>query len=153
MWLHVILLIALVAQTQTPPQPSVLVTRYRDSDEVMLWGQGTPDGAMYEYSVPKKVFVKLPAWNVEKDPPPLSITRALEIARKTTRAEYPELKELLPWTISINSVGAGERQSRWFYIFTMYPATNGERSANSNVTAVVLMDGTVVKPKERKTAK
>jgi hypothetical protein len=149
MWLLVVLLAAQPAQAETTPQPSVLMTRYRDADEVTLFGQGTPDGRMFDYTVPKTAFGRLPAWEVEKDPPPLAIARALEIAKKATRTEHPELMEFMPSTISIHQVGSHDRKTRWFYVINMYPMTNGEPSIDSQVTVVVLMDGTVVKPKER----
>src|SRR5450432_1259025 len=143
----VALLCQLTPQARPTVPPSVLVTRYRDADEVYLYGQGTPDGRMFEYAVPKAQFDKSPRWAVEKDPPPLAISRALEVAKKAAQAEHPEFTELLVSTISLHQVGSHSGQKRWFYDIAMYPITNGEASYDSQVTVIVLMDGVVVKPR------
>jgi len=152
MWELVFLLWGLLPQTQPTAPPSVLITRYRDADEVHLYGQGTPDGRMFEYTVTKAKFETLPAWVPEKAPPPLAISRALEIAEKTTRVEHPEFTDFMVSTISFQQVGSHSGQNRWFYTINMYPKANGEFSYDSQVTVVVLMDGTVVKPTERSKA-
>jgi hypothetical protein len=150
MWLSVLLICSLAGQQPPAHQPSVLVTTYKGSDEVMLWGQGDPDGRMFEYTVTKSEFGKLPAWLPEKEAPPLTIARAIEIAKKATRADHPEFVELMPWEIHINQVGSYDGQSRWFYVVRMYPVVNGSPSISSGISVVVLMNGTVVKPHERK---
>ena len=149
MWALVMFVCGVMPQAPPTVQPSVLVTKYREADEVYLYGQGTPDGRMFEYSVPKAQFDKLPAWAVEKEPPPLAISRALELAKKATQAEHPEFTEFLVSAISLHQVGSHSGQTRWFYDINMTPIANGGASYNSHVTVILLMDGVVVKPKER----
>jgi hypothetical protein len=154
MWTLVLLVCGLMPQTRPTAPPSVLVTTYRNAEEVYLYGQGTPDGRMFEYSVSKAAFEKLPAWAIEKDPPPLAISRALEIAKRATRSEHPEFTDFVVSAISLHQSGSHSGKTRWFYDINMYPIADGEPSFDSQVTVVVLMDGVVVKPKGRpKTAR
>lgn len=148
MWPLIVLLFGVSCQPQSVAPQSFLEISSRNAEEVYLYAYGTPDGRVFDYTVPKAAFGKLPAWEVEKDPPPFAVARALEIAEKTSRGEHPEITEFMPANISLQRVGH-DKQTRWFYVINMYPVTNGEPSVYSQVTAVVLMDGTAVKPRER----
>jgi hypothetical protein len=146
MFSPVVLLCALLAQTQS----SVLVTTHPGADEVSLWGYGQQDGKYFEYVVSEARFAKVPEWAPEKQIPPLAITKAIEVAKQATRAEHPEFKELFPWNISINQASSRDAHNRWFYVIEFYPLVNGQPSPFTHVTALVLMDGGVVKPREQK---
>ena len=148
MWPLIVLLFGVSCQPQPIAPSPFLVTKYPGADEVHLYGYGTPDGRIFDYTVPRAAFGKLPGWEVDKDPPPFAVARALEIAEKTARGEHPEITEFMPTNISLQRVGH-DKQTRWFYVINMYPVINGEPSIYSQVTAVVLMDGAAVKPRER----
>ena len=115
-----------------------------------LWGYGQEDGKSFEYVVSEARFAKVPEWAPEKQTPPLPIAKAIEVAKQAARAEHPEFKELLPWNISINQASSRDAHYRWFYVIEFYPLANGQPSSFTQVTALVLMDGGIVKPRERK---
>jgi hypothetical protein len=139
---------ALICALSDGRQSSVVNT-FPGADEVYLWGQGLADGRHFEYVVQKRDFEKVPAWVPEKDPLPLTIARAIEIAKRVVRADHPEFPDLMPWTIELHQAGSG-RRNIWFYILHFYPVVEGGPSIYSEISVVALMDGTVVKPREKK---
>jgi hypothetical protein len=119
--------------------------------EVYLWGIGPPppDGPRLEYSVPEKLFGKVPPWNLEKDPPPLPISRAFSIAKKAVATEHPNWlgTETTTWSFYLQRVGSFDYPDRWFYAFSFHRMLKDEPLPQGEATVLVLMDGTVVKPK------
>jgi hypothetical protein len=146
MFLQAFLLWAFLGQQE----PSVLVTTHPGAGEVSLWGQGEPDGKYFDYVVSDSLFAKVPEWTPDKEGPPLSIAKALEIAKRATRSEHAQFTDLMCWYIQMQQASSGNRRNRWFYIFELIPVENGEPSIFTHITVLVLMDGTVVKPREKK---
>jgi hypothetical protein len=111
MWPLIVLLFGVSCQPQSVAPQSFLVTSSRNAEEVYLYAYGTPDGRVFDYTVPKAAFGELPAWEVKRDPPPFAVARALEIAEKTSRGEHPEITEFMPANISLQRVGHDERRA------------------------------------------
>jgi hypothetical protein len=128
-------------------QQSSVVSRSPAADEVYLWGQGLPDGRNFDYVVSEEAFDRPPQWLPEEGLPPLAIARAIKIARSTIRADHPELADLKPWTIELTQASCRHKSS-WFYVLSFYPVA--DPSAQTTITVVILMDGTVAKAREKK---
>jgi len=85
---------------------------------------------------------KLPAWHPEKKDPPLSVKKAIRIAKswlvkKGLGGGQIELILLRP----VNRTDDGPYRSTFFYVIEFGVAPYG-----NHVTCVVLMDGTVLEP-------
>ena len=133
-------------------QQSSVVSTMPGADDVYLWGQGLVDGRHFEYVVKSDAMAKVPEWVPEKQDPPLKVPRAVEIAKKAVKSDHPEFGDLKLWTIQMQQSSSQDHPNRWFYILQMYPIVGGKLSIHTDVTVVVLMDGTVVKPTEKKRA-
>ena len=128
---------------------SSVVNTFPGADETRLWSQGLADGRNFDYTVKTAALSKVPKWTPEKQNPPLSFPRAVEIAQHAVKADHPEFHELMVWSFRLQHVGALEFQNRWFYVVEMYPMVGGKLSYQTEISVVVLMDGTVVKPTEK----
>jgi hypothetical protein len=119
------------------------------SQEIDLWGIGTPGASMLEYSVPSKDFAQLPQWDPEKDPPPFPISRAVSLAKKALRAEHSDWREdeTLLWSVELQQAQSAEYPKRWFYVFMFRRMMAEQPLPRGEATIVVLMNGSVVKPK------
>ena len=135
-------LIALASQ-------SSVVNTLPGADETRLWGEGLADGRHFDYTVKTTALSRVPEWFPERQDPPLSFPRAVEIATSAVKADHPEFHEFTLWTFRVQRIAAVEFQNRWFYVVEMYPMIEGKVLHQTDISVVVLMDGTVVKPTER----
>ena len=117
--------------------------------EIFLWGIGVPGGAMLEYSVPGKDFAQIPQWNPEKELPPFPISRAVSAAKKALRSEHSDWREdeTLLWSVQLQQAQSTEYPKRWFYVFMFRRMMAEQPLPRGEATIVVLMNGSVVKPK------
>ena len=135
------LVVALAAQ-----EPAAAV---HGSREVYLWGIGAPGGSMLEYSVPSKEFALIPQWDPEKALPPFPISRAVSAAKKVLGSEHPDWREdeTLLWSVQLQQAQSTEYPKRWFYVFMFRRMMAEQPLPRGEATIVVLMNGSVVKPK------
>ena len=96
---------------------------------------------IYEFPVDSEILAKMP--NDHTNPVPLSATKAIELASKS--AEVEERKDPFPVRkLELLTFDVGPQPIRYYLVTLMT-----DRSAETH--RVVLMDGTVVKPKLRRT--
>jgi len=139
-----LLITALVAQ-----QPSSVMNEIRSPDEVYLWGQGTADGKNYAFIVPEATLAETPEWLPEKQDPPLAIPQAIAIANKAALTDHPKFEGLAPASVELRPASSVHSKNRWFYCIGFSPVLEGQIFWGNEITVVLLMDGTVVKPSER----
>jgi hypothetical protein len=137
--------LALVAAAQQ----SSVVSTMPGANEVFLWGQGLVDGRNFDYVVTNDAMAKVPEWMPDKQDPPLKISRAIELAKQAAKGDHSDFTDLLLESIQMRPSSSADHQDRWFYIVGMYPFVGGKLSVHTEVTVVILMDGTVVKPTEK----
>jgi hypothetical protein len=131
------------AQVVAPPtNPRIAVA---GAGEIMLFSLGTMDGRQFDYVVRKEAFAGMLEWRPENQDPPLPLPRAIGIAKRAGCIEHPEFEDLELGRVEIISA-----QKRWFYTIGLWPVLKGQLLHANQVTVVVLMDGTVVKPVEKK---
>jgi hypothetical protein len=138
----------LALEASASKQPPVVDTLGSASD-VYLWSIGPPDGPRLEYSVTKKLYAKVPPWNPAKDPLPLPIARAVSIARNSLKTERPDWgeSESVLWSIQLQQGSSADYPGRWFYAFHFYRFLKPEPLPKGEAWVLVLMDGSVAKPK------
>ncbi len=116
---------------------------------IYLTGRGTADGRMFEYKIEPAALKDAPAWMPGKTDPPLSVPKAIAIAKQTALADYSRFKEFHPGQIELMPIGSRAAENQWFYVISLYPVVEKLTAYDSDITVVILMNGFVVKPKLR----
>jgi TonB family protein len=123
----------------SPPLPNTL----------RLLTNRAPNGQAQVWDIDVTRVMALPRWNTDTDPP-VSLSEALRLARSWIAGRNPQAERFV--LLSANFLrrplmapdGSGEF---WFYIIT-YSRDFVPSVQNPPLQAVVLLDGTVVEPKE-----
>jgi len=126
--------------------------------ERFLTGSTDRDGNKTVWSVPDEVIRADPTWDGLTGAPPLSPSKAANIA-----AAYLNKKHLLrranfrPMSIRLHRLWALKpHEYHWYYILNLSPETYLLASpppGEDHFRMVILMDGTIVEPKIKKTQK
>lgn len=116
-----------------------------------------PDGIrLLEYSIDRDVYEKLPVWNPETSGDksiPMPLYDAIEIAQRDIKERYGMQSDI----ISLNSAGLGHigdrNGGRWFYAVLFNVNIDSSlvlrnQCENEILTTIVLMDGSIVDPKQ-----
>jgi Family of unknown function (DUF5343) len=120
------------------------------SDEVILQDTTGSDGVRQVFAISKQSAEKQPAWSPEKDDPPLSISKALAIAKAAARKQRPKFDDFSLLWIQLWGMNCYPPvPNRWFWVVHLNPVIDGETLHSGNVVEVVLMDGTVVTPEKK----
>lgn len=141
--------ISAIASAQDQEPSSVLNSWDQDPGMIYLTGRGTADGRMFEYKIEPAALKDTPAWIPGKTDPPLSVPKAIAIAKQTALADYTRFQEFQPAQIELMPIGSRTAQNQWFYVISLYPVVEKLIVYDSDITVVILMNGFVVKPKLR----
>ena len=107
------------------------------------------EGGTITYAISNERAKALPTWSPGSGEPPLSITAAIESARASVLASSSDLKSLEPDRISLNFRDAyGGNPGFWYYDVAFSPTVAGRRALVPGIGAVVLLDGSVVEPRD-----
>ena len=118
---------------------------------VYLFGHGTAEGMMYEFSIAGDRAEKLPRWVPSNDPLPLPTGTAVQTAEAWMKARNPEIKQFELATVAIAQMSyPSTLKDRWYYRIDFNPIVGGQRLHGGQFTAVVLFDNTIVEPRARK---
>ena len=127
------------------------VTAVAQPNTAYLFGEGTAEGVMYEFSIPMERAEKLPPWAPGNEFPPLTIGNALRTAEEWMKKRNPEIKQFEVSAITIAKMTYPPSfTDRWYYRISFNPVVAGQRLYGGQFTAVVLFDNTVVEPRIRK---
>lgn len=88
------------------------------------------------------------AWSPKKGEPPLGVSQAYQLAREWARGHYQRYGDVKVREVSLTSYSCSRVQDRWYYVFDLIPVIEGNRAWGSGNWAAVLMDGTVIAPRE-----
>jgi hypothetical protein len=100
----------------------------------------------YTYKFNKQDFENTPLWNQEEGEPPLSVSRAIKIAREN----LPRfVKSAETWKIRVVTLQSiGENENKWFYRIDFFCTGAVCQEVEDRIfTAIVKMDGTILEPK------
>jgi hypothetical protein len=121
------------------------------ANEVTLFGQGDME-TMYNWAVSNEKLLAQPQWSPAAGPPPLPISKAVDLARAWMKKRHPDVKDFAIASVTLapsNACCSGATE-RWYYRVEFYPIVGGQRLYGGHFIAVVLFDGTVVEPTAEK---
>lgn len=96
------------------------------------------------YTVSSSDFVNMPSWEPEQnDEPPLSMQRALEIARLNLLRFVKDAKDFKVLSIHLTSSG----KNHWYYNFGFECETSECKKKRHHFTIMVKMNGQIIEPK------
>lgn len=103
-------------------------------------------GSGYSYRLTDRDFADTPSWNQDEGEPPLSISRAVKIARESLPRFVKNAESWKMRMVMLQSIGGAEK---WYYRihFLCFGAACREVEERSFMS-IVKMDGTVVVPKK-----
>lgn len=87
-----------------------------------------------------------PTWNIESGEPPLSISKAVAVAKAWGKKTYTRYDDVRIHGVSLSSIGCYSAKDKWYYLVNFSPIIDGNAIYGSGYFAAVLMDGTVIGP-------
>jgi hypothetical protein len=118
-----------------------------DCDGVHMGSHTDMNGVETLFCASYDSVMKSPEWDGKSDTPPLNIAEAISIGQKWLKKENPKLDVFQIREISISRVGNSEIKDRWYYSLDFQAVVGGRTLYGSPFNAVILMDGTIVKPR------
>ena len=119
--------------------------------EDLIFSTPGPDGSQLGFHVTPAQWERAPKWAFDgKTPPPLPFPEAYAKARASIRKRYPDVKDAEIYRYSLNRFNHPDRPDQWYYTFDFLAVIPGAGSVRyrRGLTAVILMDGTVVEPRK-----
>lgn len=89
-----------------------------------------------------------PEWNPEAGEPPLSISTAYRLVQDWGEQEYARYDSVEVEDLRLSPYGCSRVSDRWYYVIDLAPVIDGNKLWGSGNWAAVLMDGTVIGPRE-----
>jgi hypothetical protein len=100
-------------------------------------------GNAYSYKITDEDLLKTPSWNPARDGPPLSLRKAVEIARVKLRSFVKKADGLGVEKIALTQLGV----EKWLYEVSFHCWRDEcEDSAGSDFNIYIKMDGSVIEP-------
>ena len=119
---------------------AALLTAQAESTFTVEYG-----GKKYEFRIPEQDLLKTPAWAPDQDNPPLSVRRAIDIAKEEIAALLPNGKDWRLYEVTLRPL-----DDHWVYLVQflepLRPDGGGQQLSNG-FQVVVLMDGVAVMPR------
>ena len=117
--------------------------------EIALLSTTKDDGTEIGIYISDQQLEPTPEWSPGSGEPPLGVTEAIEIAIQWAEKEYARYDSVEIHGIDLQEVGCSRAKNHWYYMFHFRPVIDGNRLWGSGNFAAVLMDGTVIGPKEK----
>jgi hypothetical protein len=116
--------------------------------EVMLQEATDLHGTSYTFSISREAAERVPDWQPDRPGPPLSIARAVSLAKRAAQRQRPKFSEFKVSSISLQGMNCSPViPDKWFYVIHLDPVVDGQPMAGEGFWEVVLTDGMVVPPK------
>jgi len=102
-------------------------------------------GDSYAYKLTDQDFANTPSWNQDEGEPPLSVSRAIKVARENLSRFVKNAETWKMRIVTLQSLG----EDKWYYriIFSCSGVACREEGDRA-FTAIVKMDGTLIEPKK-----
>jgi hypothetical protein len=108
------------------------------------------DGKVSDYSISEIRAEKLPKWDPTQPVIPLPIHSAVAKAQVWVKTLNPKFDSFVPARIGLGCVCYGKFSGLWYYTISLDGIVGGKRMHGPDFGAVVLMDGSIVEPREKK---
>lgn len=107
-------------------------------------------GTSYTFSISREAAENVPDWQPDRPGPPLSIAKAVSLAKRRAHRQRPKFSEFKVSSITLQGMNCSPViPDKWFYVISLDPVVDGQPLAGEGLWEVVLTDGTVVRPKVR----
>ena len=108
--------------------------------------RATITGESYAYKLTDQDFANTPSWNPEEGEPPLSVSRAVKVARETLPRFVKSAETWKMQQVILQSMG----DDKWYYRirFICLVGVACREIEDRSFTAIVKMDGAIVEPKK-----
>jgi hypothetical protein len=108
------------------------------------------DGKEIGWYVSDSKFNETPEWKFDgKSSPPLSMPDAYQRAYVWLEESFPKMSSFKLRSYGLSTAGSSRAPNRWYYTFDFFGDLDGSMVTNSKFSVMVLMDGTVVAPREK----
>jgi hypothetical protein len=112
---------------------------------------GDASGVRRVYSTSEASLLSVPEWNPEKDAPPLPIAKAVASAREWLRKKHPKFDDVRLRDIHLQEVQCSSvPRHRWFYTLGFDPVIDGQAFWGGHLSVVILTNGTIIEPVEKR---
>jgi len=109
------------------------------------------DGREIGWYVSDSQFLKTPEWKFDgRTDPPLSMPVAYSRAYGWLQKAFPKMSSFRLRSYGLSTAGSSRAPNRWYYTFDFFGDMDGSTVTNSKFSVMVLMDGTIVEPREIK---
>jgi hypothetical protein len=109
------------------------------------------DGREIGWFVSDAQFLKTPEWKFDgRSEPPLSMPVAYSRAYAWLKKSFPKMSSFRLRSYELSTAGSSRAPNRWYYAFDFFGDVDGSTVTNSKFSVMVLMDGTVIEPRETK---
>ena len=106
------------------------------------------DGTQIGLFISQAQIDRTQAWKPELEEPPLSVSAAYRAAIDWGRQHYTRYDGVNVRELSLNKYNCSLVSDRWYYVFDLNPVIDGNELWSGGNWAAVLMDGTVIGPRE-----
>jgi len=112
--------------------------------EFNTWSKGP--GQLYQNKVSESQLQKTPSWSPEEGAPPLSIQKAVELAKAYIKKKNPEFTDYVMTEIKLDQfVFPKYFKDKWCYIL-IFMKVPEKCCVPESMNVLVMMDGTVNEP-------
>ena len=121
------------------------------SDEYPIRSFTDANGKRTGYFISRERLAATPEWVFDgRTLPPLSLPDAYRIASRWIAQKYPKIDSFRMRSYSVEEAGHSGAPNRWYYTFDFIGRLDGTDVYGGPFMAMVLMDGTVIEPREMK---
>lgn len=125
------------------------------SGSVFACGSGYPvlstekdDGTKIGLFISSEQVEATVSWDPGKSEPPLSVSDAYRLAREWGKKEYVRYDSIEVRELKLTKYRCSSVSNRWYYVIDFAPVIDGNELWGSGNWLAVLMDGTIIGPRE-----
>lgn len=102
----------------------------------------------YGLFITQQQILKAPKWSPESAEPPVSISKAFNIAKSKSKKIFPRYDVVNIKSISIHQYACDSINGYWYYQIQLIPVIEENEVAGASNWVAVLMDGTLITPRK-----
>lgn len=106
------------------------------------------DGTQIGLFISNEQIKATPEWNPEEGEPPLGVSEAYRLVKDWDKDAYSRYDSVEVDDFTLSKYGCSLVSDRWYYVIDLAPVIDGNKLWGSGNWAAVLLDGTVIGPRE-----